>query len=79
LKAGFTRINNTSLPLNSGLAVNTAFGQPNVNFDQNTSGLGAAGVSGYADLGGGAFIPIVDIDNTFQYAVRDEDEGCSQH
>jgi hypothetical protein len=67
LKAGYTRINNTSTPLNYGTAVNTAFGQPNVNLDQNTSGLGAVGVSGYADLGGGAFIPIIDIDNTFQY------------
>jgi len=36
---GYTRINNQSLPLNYGQAVNTAFGQPNVNLDQNTSGL----------------------------------------
>jgi hypothetical protein len=64
---GYTRINNQSFPLNYGQAVNTAFGQPNVNLDINTSGLSPAGVQGYADLGDGAFIPIKDVDNTFQY------------
>jgi TonB dependent receptor len=67
LKFGYLRINNTSLPLNYGTAVNTAFGQPNVNLSQLTSGLAPTSVNGYADLGDGAFIPILDIDNTFQY------------
>lgn len=67
LKFGYTRINNQSFPLNYGLAVNTAFGQPNVNLDTITSGLAPVSVTGYADLGDGAFIPIIDIDNTFQY------------
>ncbi len=64
---GYTRINNQSFPLNYGEAVNSAFGQPNTNFDQITSGLAPASVSGLADLGDGDFLPIVDIDNTFQY------------
>ncbi|HEY4050742.1 MAG TPA: carboxypeptidase regulatory-like domain-containing protein [Acidobacteriaceae bacterium] len=67
LKFGYLRINNSSFPLNSGTAVNTAFGQPNVNLNQLTSGLAPTSVNGYADLGDGAFIPILDIDNTFQY------------
>ncbi|WP_158615360.1 TonB-dependent receptor [Acidipila sp. EB88] len=63
---GYTRINNQSVPLNYGTAVNTAFGQPGINIDQSTSGLAPTSVSGFADLGDGAFIPIVDINNTFQ-------------
>lgn len=64
---GYTRINNESFPLNYGLAVNTAFGQPNVNLDQNTSGLTPVGIQNLADIGDGSYIPIKDIDNTFQY------------
>ena len=63
---GYTRINNQSVPLNYGTNVNTAFGQPNINLSQATSGLSPTGVGGLADLGDGAFIPIVDINNTFQ-------------
>ena len=63
---GYTRINNQSLPLNYGTNVNTAFGQPNINLSQGTSGLSPTSVGGLADLGDGAFIPIVDINNTFQ-------------
>ncbi len=63
---GYTRVNNQSLPLNYGLAVNTAFGQPRINLNTNTSGLGPVSTSGYNSLGDGAFIPIIDIDNTFQ-------------
>jgi hypothetical protein len=67
LEFGYTRINNQSFPLNYGEAVNQAFGQPNVNMDVNTSGLSPATVQNLADLGDGAFIPIKDVDNTFQY------------
>jgi Carboxypeptidase regulatory-like domain/TonB dependent receptor len=67
LAFGYTRINNQSFPLNYGQAVNQAFGQPNVNLDQITSGLSPTTVGGLADLGDGAFIPIMDIDNSFQY------------
>ena len=63
---GYTRINNQSFPLNYGEAVNSAFNQPNVNLDQLTSGLTPVGVTGLADLGDGSFIPIEDVDNTFQ-------------
>ncbi len=63
---GYTRINNQSFPLNYGENINQAFGQPNINLNTNTSGLTPASVSQYADLGDGAFIPIMDVDNTFQ-------------
>jgi Carboxypeptidase regulatory-like domain/TonB dependent receptor len=64
---GYTRINNQSFPLNSGLNVNTAFGQPNANVDSSSSGLAPVSTSGLADLGDGNFLPIKDVDNTFQY------------
>jgi hypothetical protein len=67
LEFGYTRINNQSFPLNYGEAVNQAFGQPNVNLDVNTSGLSPTTVQNLADLGDGSFIPIKDVDNTFQY------------
>jgi hypothetical protein len=67
LEFGYTRINNQSFPLNYGEAVNQAFGQPNVNLDVNTSGLSPASVQNLADLGDGSFIPIKDVNNTFQY------------
>ena len=63
---GYTRINNQSLPLNYGVNVNQIFGQPGVNLSTATSGLSPANIGGYASLGDGAFIPIVDINNTFQ-------------
>jgi hypothetical protein len=64
---GYTRINNQSFPLNSGLNVNQAFGQMNANIDSSTTGLAPVSTSGLADLGDGNFLPIHDVDNTFQY------------
>ncbi len=63
---GYTRINNQSFPLNYGTNVNATFGQPNVNLNTLTSGLSPAQPQGLADLGDGSYIPILDIDNTFQ-------------
>jgi hypothetical protein len=70
LKAGYIRINNFSTPLNYGSNVATAFGFPagTNNFDPLSSGLTVAGISNYEDLGDGAYVPLNDIDNTFQYA-----------
>jgi len=68
LKAGYTRINNESLPLNYGTQADTAVGfGPNMNFNDLTSGLTPIGISGFPDLGDGAYVPLQDIDNTFQY------------
>jgi hypothetical protein len=66
-KAGYTYIFNSSFPLNYGQAVNTAFGQPNVNIDALTSGLTPLNISAAQNLGDGTSLPIVYIENTFQY------------
>jgi hypothetical protein len=68
LKAGYTRINNLSTPLNYGNNVDTAFGfGPNMNFNAQASGLTPIGINNFEDLGDGAYVPLNDIDNTFQY------------
>ena len=66
-KAGYTYIYNTSFPLNYGQAVNTSFGQPNVNLDQLTSGLTPLNITTDQNLGDGTSLPIEYIENTFQY------------
>jgi hypothetical protein len=70
LKAGYTRINNLSTPLNYGNNVATAFGFPagTNNFNQLSTGLTVAGISNYPDLGDGAYVPLQDIDGTYLYA-----------
>lgn len=68
LKAAFTRINNQSLPLNYGVDADTTVGfGSNMNFNQLSSGLTPVGINGFPDLGDGAYVPLQDIDNTFQY------------
>lgn len=68
LRAGFTRINLLSLPLNFGKnpATTVGFG-PNINFSPLTSFLPPIQFGPFSDVGDGAFIPLQDIDNTFQY------------
>jgi hypothetical protein len=67
LNAAWTFINNASYPLNIGLNPNTAFGQPGINFSQNTSSLGQVTAVGAIGLGnGGGYIPLQDKDNTYQ-------------
>ena len=70
LKAGYTRINNLSTPLNYGNNVATAFGFPanTNNFNQLSSGLSPVGISNFEDLGDGAYVPLQDIDGTYLYA-----------
>jgi hypothetical protein len=68
LKAAYTRINNESLPLNYGTNADTAVGfGPNMNFNATSSFLTPVGINGFNDLGDGAYVPLQDIDNTFQY------------
>jgi len=63
---GFTRVNNQSLPVNFGQNVSAALGVPNINISPVTSGLSPVFPGGYGSLGSGNFIPIINIDNTFQ-------------
>ena len=69
LKAGFTRINNLSLPLNYGKNADTQVGfGSNMNFNQFSNVLTPIQFGPFSDIGDGAYVPLQDIDNTFQYA-----------
>ena len=68
LRAAFTRINNLSLPLNNGTNPDTKLGfGSNMNFNALSSFLTPVGIGSFSDLGDGAYVPLQDIDNTFQY------------
>ncbi|HEY9137571.1 MAG TPA: TonB-dependent receptor [Terriglobus sp.] len=69
LKAGFTRINNLSLPLNYGKNADTQVGfGSNMNFNANSNVLTPISFGPFSDIGDGAYVPLQDIDNTFQYS-----------
>jgi hypothetical protein len=66
LRAAYTRINNFSTPLDYNTNADTTVGFPANGL--LTTGLSPTGISGLSDLGDGAYVPLQDIDNTFQYA-----------
>jgi len=66
LRAAFTRINNFSTPLNYSTNADTTVGFPANG--SLTAGLTPLGTNGLNDLGDGAYVPLQDIDNTFQYS-----------
>jgi hypothetical protein len=69
LRAAYTRINNFSAPLNYGANADTTVGfGPNMNFNQQSSELTPIQFGPFSDIGDGAYVPLQDIDNTFQYA-----------
>jgi len=69
LKAGYLRTNNASFPLNFGTNVSQKLGMPGVNTSPLDSGLSQVTFdNGVAPLGDDQFVPISDIDNTYQYA-----------
>src|SRR6202522_2735140 len=70
LRAGFTRINNLSLPLNYGIGVDQKVGFPAAmtNFSPYANSLTPVSIGPFGDVGDGAYVPLQDIDNTFQYA-----------
>jgi len=70
LKAGYLRTNNGSFPLNFGTNVATKLGMPGVDVDPLDSGLSQVTFddNSGAVLGDDQFVPISDIDNTYQYA-----------
>ena len=68
LRAAYTRVNNLSLPLNYGSSPDTTVGfGPNMNFNTLSNFLTPVGIGGFNDLGDGAYVPLQDIDNTYQY------------
>jgi hypothetical protein len=70
LRAGFTRINNLSLPLNYGIGIDQKVGFPATmtNFSPFADSLTPVSIGPFGDIGDGAYVPLQDIDNTFQYA-----------
>lgn len=68
MKAGFTRINEFATPLNFGKNYAQQLGLINANLDLNSSALTPMFIGPYAPLGEANYEPIVDIDNTYQYA-----------
>jgi carboxypeptidase family protein len=66
VKGGYLKSNIQSLPLNYGSNLSTAFGIPGVNFDDVTSGLALMTLTGYSALGDSTFIPLIQVDDTWQ-------------
>ncbi len=71
LRAAFTRINNLSLPLNFGANADSTVGFPaaNTSFSPFANSLTPVSVGPFGDIGDGAFVPLQDIDNTYQYSA----------
>jgi hypothetical protein len=68
LKAGYSRVNNSSNSANAGTNAASLMGFPdNVNFSPASSGLPLIDITGLATLGDSRFIPLQDLNNTFQY------------
>src|ERR1700744_5065545 len=69
LRAAFTRINNLSLPLNYGTGIDQKIGFPAsmTSFSPFADSLTPINVGPFGDIGDGAYVPLQDIDNTFQY------------
>jgi hypothetical protein len=66
LKVGYSLLDNAQFPLNFGKAINTAFGQPNMNVDGRTAELSAVTVSTPSTTLGNR-PPIIYHENTYQY------------
>jgi hypothetical protein len=67
LKAAYTYIYNSSLPLNYGLNYGNAMGVINANYNLFTSALPNFSVTGYAPLGDSTSLPLYDRDGVYQY------------
>ncbi len=74
LRAAFTRINNLSLPLNSNgttsadsIVQGSNPGSFATNLNSQSTNLTPIGFPGLSDIGDGSYVPLQDIDNTFQY------------
>jgi hypothetical protein len=68
LRTAYTRINNLSEPLNNGTNGDTKVGWGNnMNYSSAISGLTPIAMGAFPDLGDGQYVPLQDVDNSFQY------------
>jgi len=67
LRAAYTRINNLSLPLDAGTNGDSKVGWTGNSLNSKASGLTPIGINGFPDLGDGAYVPLQDIDGSYQY------------
>jgi len=65
LKAGYTLLHTAQNPIGFGQAVNTAFGQPNINISDRTEELAPVTITQGTNLG--FHPPIIYLENTWQY------------
>jgi hypothetical protein len=65
-KVGYLKADIQSLPLNYGSNLSQQFGLPGVNVDEVTSGLALMTLTGFSALGDSTFIPLIQIDDTWQ-------------
>jgi hypothetical protein len=66
-QASYTNISLAAQQQNLGTKAASAFGLQNVNIDSTTSGLPPITLSGYASLGDGTSLPVLYMNNIFQY------------
>lgn len=66
LRAGYTRINNASYPLNYGKDFGNQFGIVNSNYNASTMCLPQVSLTGYTGMGNCGALPLIDLDNIFQ-------------
>jgi hypothetical protein len=81
LRAAFTRINNLSLPLNYGIGADQTVGFPAgmTSYSPFADSLTPFSLGPFSDIGDGAYVPLQDIDNTFQYRLELDSKAGSQY
>lgn len=68
LRAGYTRINNASYPVDYGKDLGNQFGIVNSNINPTTDCLPQVSITNYTGMGNCGSLPIIDLDNIFQYS-----------
>ncbi|MGC4051194.1 MAG: TonB-dependent receptor [Paludibaculum sp.] len=68
LKAGFSRYYIYSLPQNYGSKASDQVGLKGINIDDDSSGLSIAQIAGFTALGDWSFIPLLTLNNMYQYS-----------
>ncbi len=67
LRAGYTRINNASYPVDYGQDLGTQFGIVGANYNASTACLPSVSITNYTGFGNCGALPLIDLDNIFQF------------